>query len=58
MVGGAALFGIGWGLTGYCPGPAVASLSPGLVEPLVIVAAILVGFFLHRSVESRIQTNA
>ena len=29
LLGGSALFGIGWGLTGYCPGPAVASL-PGL----------------------------
>jgi len=43
LIGGAALFGIGWGLGGYCPGPALVSL-PALGTPvLVFVAAMLVG---------------
>lgn len=53
LTGGAALFGIGWGLTGYCPGSAAASLNLGRVEPFVMVAAILAGFFLHRLVFER-----
>ncbi len=45
---GAGLFGIGWGMSGYCPGPAVASLGLLSVEGLVMVAAIYAGFFSHR----------
>jgi uncharacterized membrane protein YedE/YeeE len=43
LVGGAALFGVGWGLTGFCPGPAIAALVT--LEPKVwmFVAAMLVG---------------
>lgn len=40
---GAALFGIGWGLAGYCPGPALASVMVGGRDVLVFVAALLVG---------------
>jgi len=50
LVGGAALFGIGWGLVGYCPGPAVSSLALGRWEPAVFVAAMLVGMFAYRLV--------
>lgn len=45
---GAALFGMGWGLTGYCPGPAVSSLSFGSLEGVVMVLAIYAGFFTER----------
>lgn len=45
LLGGAALFGIGWGMTGYCPGPAVASLGLGGTEAIVMVIAIYAGFF-------------
>jgi uncharacterized membrane protein YedE/YeeE len=40
---GAALFGIGWGLVGYCPGPALVALSLGAPAALVFVMAMLVG---------------
>ena len=43
LVAGAALFGIGWGLSGYCPGPAFAALLTGGLDVLVFVAAGLVG---------------
>lgn len=43
LVAGAALFGIGWGLSGYCPGPALASLLTGGADVLVFVVAGLVG---------------
>jgi uncharacterized membrane protein YedE/YeeE len=50
LVGGAALFGIGWGLAGFCPGPAITSLVGGHVEPLVFVAAMLAGMSLYERV--------
>ena len=45
LVGGAALFGFGWGLLGVCPGPAVASLFTGNTQVLFFIAAMLVGSF-------------
>ena len=50
LVLGAAIFGIGWGLGGYCPGPALTSL--GLVAPgtIVFVPAMLVGMWLARRI--------
>ncbi len=54
LIGGAALFGIGWGLVGFCPGPAVASLVFGLWQPWLFVAAMAVGMLLqHRLGEPR-----
>lgn len=48
---GSALFGIGWGLAGYCPGPAIASLAHGLSEAVVLVAAMLAGSQLVRFID-------
>ena len=48
LVGGAAIFGIGWGLGGYCPGPALTALSNLTVEPVVFVAAMVAGGLLAR----------
>jgi uncharacterized membrane protein YedE/YeeE len=53
LVGGAALFGIGWGLSGYCPGPALASLAGGGTSALIFVAAMIGGIALARLVSSR-----
>jgi uncharacterized membrane protein YedE/YeeE len=51
LLGGAALFGIGWGVAGYCPGPALAGLGAGSVEALWFVPAMLAGTLLHRIVD-------
>jgi uncharacterized protein len=48
LVVGSVLFGIGWGLAGYCPGPAVASLGSGSVVAVAFVGAMLVGGLLAR----------
>ena len=48
LVVGAAIFGVGWGLGGYCPGTAVASLGFGNVEALWVVPAMLIGAGLQR----------
>lgn len=47
LVGGSALFGIGWGLAGFCPGPALSALSLGLAPVLVFVLAMAIGMLLH-----------
>ena len=48
LVIGAALFGIGWGLVGYCPGPALASLLTGGQDVAVFVVALLAGMWAAR----------
>lgn len=50
LLGGATLFGIGWGLSGFCPGPAIAALSSGLWPVFVFVAAMIAGMLLFRLV--------
>lgn len=47
LVLGAALFGTGWGLAGYCPGPALTSLGSLSVSSSVFVAALLLGMLIH-----------
>ena len=47
LVLGGLAFGAGWGLAGYCPGPAVASLFTGMVEPVIFVTAMLVGMVVY-----------
>lgn len=46
LVGGAALFGLGWGLGGFCPGPGVVALASGAAPAFAFVAAMLVGMKL------------
>lgn len=48
LIAGAALFGIGWGLAGYCPGPALAGLGAGASEALWFVPAMIVGIVIQR----------
>ena len=43
LVGGAAIFGVGWGLVGLCPGPALSALIYGDVESAIFVVAMLIG---------------
>jgi uncharacterized membrane protein YedE/YeeE len=50
---GAALFGVGWGLSGYCPGPAVVALGSGALGPLVFVAAMVVGISAREASQRR-----
>ncbi len=52
LIIGSALFGIGWGLSGLCPGPALLGLTSGLLGSYVFVVTLFIGFFvfnvLHR----------
>lgn len=47
---GASLFGIGWGLVGYCPGPAIAAISTGSIGTLGFVLAMISGWFIARHI--------
>lgn len=46
---GSALFGIGWGLVGFCPGPAISGLVLGVWQPWLFVAAMLMGMLAERA---------
>lgn len=48
LIAGAAIFGLGWGLAGYCPGPAIAALVFGRLETAVFVVAMVAGMALFR----------
>ncbi|MDX3772762.1 YeeE/YedE family protein [Chromatiaceae bacterium AAb-1] len=50
LVLGAALFGTGWGLSGYCPGPAIIALSSGSIATLGFCAAMITGWFISRRI--------
>lgn len=47
LVAGSAMFGIGWGLGGLCPGPAIAALTLGSSDVVVFVIAMAVGMLIH-----------
>jgi uncharacterized membrane protein YedE/YeeE len=47
LLGGAAIFGVGWGMAGLCPGPAVASITLGVPATLVFLVAMLAGMAIH-----------
>jgi len=48
LVAGAALFGVGWGVSGYCPGPALVSLGGGTASALIFVVAMIGGVAFAR----------
>ncbi|MEB6535555.1 YeeE/YedE family protein [Pantoea stewartii] len=53
LISGAALFGIGWGLAGICPGPALVLLGGGVLKGIVFVLAMLAGMLLFEWLDSR-----
>jgi uncharacterized membrane protein YedE/YeeE len=48
LVTGAAIFGAGWGLAGYCPGPAIAGVAFGDWQPVIFILAMVAGMWLYR----------
>jgi uncharacterized protein len=54
LITGAALFGIGWGIGGYCPGPAVTSLPTGAASVIVFVLAMTAGMFATARIEAAV----
>lgn len=58
LVLGSLAFGVGWGLAGFCPGPAIASLAAGSVKPLIFTGAMVAGMGLFELFESLRQRGA
>ena len=52
LIGGSAVFGVGWGIAGFCPGGAIPALGTGRTEVVVFIAALVAGIltakFLRR----------
>jgi uncharacterized membrane protein YedE/YeeE len=48
LIGGSALFGIGWGIAGFCPGAAIPALGTGRWEVALFIGAVAIGFVLRR----------
>lgn len=57
LVLGSAMFGIGWGLGGYCPGPGLTSISSGDIRSVLFVAAMIVGMLLFKKTEQYLPTK-
>lgn len=58
LIGGAALFGIGWGLVGICPGPALSLISSGQPMILLFIAAMVAGILLVDKIWVRVRERA
>ncbi len=55
LVGGAALFGVGWGLGGYCPGPGLVSLPTGAPNALAFAGGLTAGMMLFHAADAAWQ---
>jgi len=51
LIMGSVLFGIGWGITGICPGPGLVLLGAGIPEGVIYIASLLVGMTLYSVIE-------
>jgi len=57
LIIGSAIFGIGWGLAGYCPGPAIVSLVSGQSAVILFVGMMLLGMAMYRLVERHFSSS-
>lgn len=55
LVSGAALFGLGWGWAGICPGPGIVAMTSGSTDIFIFVASMLVGMGIFKLVEEKIK---
>lgn len=56
LIGGSAIFGIGWGITGFCPGGVLPALGTGRSEVFIFTGALLAGIFVAKAL-LRMSTN-
>lgn len=57
LIGGGALFGAGWGLAGYCPGPAITSIPTGSATIVVFVASMAGGMYLYKLFDEKVLSS-
>jgi len=55
LVVGSVLFGIGWGLGGFCPGPAVTSLASFEARPFIFVMSMVAGMYLFKLIDKKLK---
>lgn len=53
LIIGAAIFGIGWGIAGYCPGPAITAVILGILNPVLFIIAMIAGSLAYKFYGSR-----
>jgi uncharacterized protein len=58
LVGGAMIFGVGWGIAGFCPGGAIPALGLGYSETAIFVAAVIAGIIVARAIRSALPRPA
>ena len=58
LIGGSALFGIGWGIAGFCPGGALPALGTGQADVYIFVAALILGIFAANFLRSAFANRA
>lgn len=58
LIGGAATFGIGWGIVGFCPGGAIPALGLGYSETFIFLGAMIAGILAARPIRSRLAAPA
>lgn len=57
LIGGSAVFGVGWGIAGFCPGGALPALGTGRSEVLIFVAALLAGIIAAKAVQATLAAR-
>ena len=55
LIVGSLVFGIGWGLGGFCPGPAITSLASLEVKPILFVISMIIGMILFRQIDKKMK---
>ncbi|MEX1235867.1 MAG: DUF6691 family protein [Roseovarius sp.] len=58
LIGGSAVFGVGWGIAGFCPGGALPALGTGRAEVFIFVAALLAGIIAAKVLQARLKNRA
>ncbi|MBJ6137820.1 DUF6691 family protein [Marinobacter litoralis] len=58
LVGGSLLFGVGWGIAGFCPGPALVAVGAGEIKGIVFVASMVAGMMLFELIERKRAQSA
>lgn len=55
LIGGSAIFGIGWGVSGFCPGASIPALGVGETSAMLFTASLIAGIFIARTIDNAMQ---
>jgi uncharacterized membrane protein YedE/YeeE len=58
LIGGSAVFGVGWGISGFCPGGALPAIGTGMPEVLMFAAAMIAGIFIAKGLQRAMAPRA